>query len=369
MFQPIRLLTLALVAGTVLPACARLEGMPIVKTSSLKKPAINAQSGTVTVRFPGLQPAAKLYRTLAKRTDIESVELSLRDARGNSQQRRLERREMLVAKVDVAFKNVAVGPVEFAVTAYDGEGHAIGQGLQTERVLANKTTVVSMSVKLAPETVTGQVAALIDFVDGDPEQPCGLDAFYQADRDGDDQLSLKEYRAAYPFSGCNDTPVFTVPAAPPEAHVTVISSTDAAVIRKLSVSKPRPTSPVFDPIAAEFHGKDQDGNGWLSQAEFLGLVAPPPVDPCEQRFFDLDANQDGGLNFEEWRKDQPIPLIGAPANFKFRDPALETFRRLDQDGDGQLSLPEHCGLVRVVPMPAATSRPMPGIVSPIGQAR
>jgi hypothetical protein len=210
-------------------------------------------------------------------------------------------------------------------------------------VRSNQTTVMQLSVKLAPETGSGHVAALIDFIDGDPAPVCGSDAFHQADRNGDGVLDLGEYMGGYPFALC-DVPVVTPMPMPVLRPGSTISSNGYELA---CAPAPYPGPPQVDPAVQEFEARDVDRNSLLSLDEFLG-IAPPPVDLCEASFKALDADGDGRLTFKEWSLGRPVPMIGAPEGslpFWRKSTLRKEFEALDVDGDFKLDLDEHCGRI------------------------
>jgi hypothetical protein len=339
MSQFARTLSLALVAAALLPGCARVAGP--VAMPPVMKPATKA--GTVKVSFPGLKPAAAVFKTLATRADIATVEVTLTDARNRRQVQRLDRAALWLPMVEASFKAVAAGPAMFEVAAYDEQGAEIGRAATSDVVRSNQTTVMQLSVKLAPETGSGHVAALIDFIDGDPAPVCGSDAFHRADQNGDGQLDTGEYLGGYPFALCDVPVVKPVPMPMPVLLPEATASSDGYRL----ACAPYPGPPELHPAMREFEARDLDRNGLLSLDEFLG-IAPPPVDPCEESFKALDADGDGRLSFKEWSIGRPVPMIGAPESslpFWRKSPLRKEFEALDVDGDFKLDLDEHCGRI------------------------
>ncbi|MEB3327945.1 MAG: hypothetical protein VKQ33_01795 [Candidatus Sericytochromatia bacterium] len=345
MFPFARPLSLVLAAAVLLPGCASVGGAGVKPPAKpfVVRPSLKA--GAVKVSFPGLKPATPLYRTLATRADIAAVGLTLIDARGHKQFRRLERAELWVPRVEVAFAQVSAGAIEFLVQAFDDEGRAIGEASQVDRVQANRTTVMKLAVKLTPAGGTGDVSAVIDFIDGDPVPVCGAEAFHRADRNQDRFLELAEYLAGYPFATCDEPVVGPMPEPPPVVVSPVVDTpVPVHTVRRLSA----PFRPELPPGLAAFQALDVDQNGLLSLAEFLGWVLPPS-DPCGDHFQALDVDGDGRLTFQEWRVSRPVPMLALEGVARLTPPAdvleRQAFDAVDLDGDGHLDRDEHCGPV------------------------
>lgn len=364
MFQPTRALSLALAAALLLPGCSGFN--PAGNGRSTLVTTV-AKAGAVKVSFPGLAPRAGVFRTLATRQDIDRVEVTLVSSNGK-QTRSVSRDELWAPMVNLEFKRVPAGPIQFLVLAFDDAGVTIGKANQVDEVRANQTTVVGLTVKLAPGDASGGVAATIDFVDGDAPAPCGEDAFHAADRDGNGRLDLSEYAGGFPYRmACDEPAVNVVAVSSPPSGSLPVGCTMKPVAPIALKCAPAPMPPDFlmpphrDPALEAFEALDLDGNQELTLEEFLG-ISTPPMDPCEGEFRSLDGDGDGVLTFKEWIGGRPVPMpaIGRPGEVALdlvpRNWKL-TFRLRDRDGNGVLDLSEHCADTVSVPvMPVQASR-------------
>ncbi|MEB3195806.1 MAG: hypothetical protein VKP62_01245 [Candidatus Sericytochromatia bacterium] len=332
MKNPAYPLGLVLSAAVLLSGCAKeLVGQPPIKmvqaSASLKRTTVAPNSGSVRVSFAGLSPRARTYRTLATRTDIESVYIYLSDSR-NGQSRELDRKELERPRVDLAFKSVATGPITMRVEARDQEGLVIGEAQQQAQLRSGENLLMNLNVALIE---TGNVGAVIQFVDPVvPTPPCTLEAaFKQADKDGDKFLQGEEYASAWPFQL---VPCDFRGTLPPR------------VVRPLDPTHPGLT---------EMLRKDRNRDGKISFEEFTAaatpVVPPQPSHPCLGMFQQGDTNKDGKVSLAEWmaaKMAPPVPNLS------------EIFKAQDKDKDGFLSPRESCGAV------AETSVPAPGPVVP-----
>jgi hypothetical protein len=358
MFRAVPVVTAALLAAIILPGCAT-PGSPLSPRPVVRRP-VPLQAGAVKVSFPGLQPATAVYKTMATRNDIDTVTISLQSPTG-VQVRRLTRRQLMVPVVVVQFDKVPTGWFTFSVEAYDNTGRSIGQGIEKGQVKANQTTQMNMSVQLESDDATGDVAAVIDFIDGQPSVPCGAEAFYAADANGDAQLSIREFAAQFPYCGGGQ---IQPPAPPivehPIGRVSPVVATPAPVAAPEKANDTAYTlqmSPVYHDAHQTFAWLDSNHNGYLSLREFL--AEPKPEDPCGVAFSNLDLNDDGVLQFPEWLNGQPrvMPVPCLPLATPERDtlkvelsrPILpedtwlrREFVRADLNGNGVLEREEYC---------------------------
>ena len=100
--------------------------------------------------------------------------------------------------------------------------------------------------------------------------------------------------------------------------------------------------------ADSFQLADHDRNGWLSRAEFLSEDPDPLDDDREDRFSNLDADNDGRVARSEWHG--AVLLFNAldknRDGFLTRpemvgtEPPPDLFTSVDVNGDGNISLPE-----------------------------
>lgn len=369
MFRAVPVVTAALLAAIILPGCAT-PGTPLSPRPVVRRP-VALQAGAVKVSFPGLQPAAAVYKTMATRYDIDEVKISLQSPTG-VQVRRLTRAQLMVPMVVVQFDKVPTGWFTFSVEAYDNTGRNIGQGIEKGQVKANQTTQMNMSVQLDSDDATGDVAAVIEFIDGRPSVPCGADAFYAADKNGDSQLSIKEFAAEFPYCGGGQIqppapPVFIQPIArvnPPLTTQTVPLPETlppvAAPEKSEEAAYTLQTSPVVHDAYETFSQLDSNHDGYLSLREFL--AEPKPEDPCGTDFHNLDLNGDGVLQFMEWRNGQPRVMPMPMPRPWGASPEVETmkahvsrpimpednwlrreFKQLDGNGNGVIEREEFCG--------------------------
>jgi hypothetical protein len=277
MFRAIPVLKAALLATLVLPGCATPVTINAPRPLGLR-PVAPAAAGAVKVSFPGIQPVQALYKTLATRQDIAAVGIFLTSG-NQTQSRRLERADLWVPMVEVRFDKVAAGAFSFTVKAYDEFGNTIGHGIEKGEVKARETTTMNMRVQLDSSGTTGDVAAIIDFIDGDatvPVEPCATDAFFAADRDGNGLLSYKEWRAVQPS---NDLPmVRPLPMIlPAESDVTtdessISHSLEAPEAADANTAAALPPLRKLDPLRIEFNRLDRNGDSFLDLSEFCHVV-------------------------------------------------------------------------------------------------
>jgi hypothetical protein len=112
----------------------------------------------------------------------------------------------------------------------------------------------------------------------------------------------------------------------------------------------------IEELRRTFEVLDKDGNGSLDASELLDFVRGKDMDPpfavVRAILEDMDTDGNGLIDFDEFVRrclvdEEPVPELRRAGNVDAEMAALETYWRLDTDGDGSLSAEEiRSGIVR-----------------------